>query len=215
MPGSGIDLDYFRPSVKISKDEIHFLLIARIIIDKGIQEFMKAALILKQRGHNVKFSLLGQLDTNHKRGISRAQFKEWLSWSKVKYLGFDDDVRPYLAKCDAVVLPSYREGIPRSLLEAAASGKPIISTNVPGCNQVVNPDKNGYLCRKMDARDLAAAMERFCMLEPHERRQMGRNSRAIAEAKFGENKIISIYSDIIGEFESKITEKAYSRILNA
>jgi len=208
VPGSGVDTDYFRPGIKTENDEIRFLLMARIIKDKGIREFLKAGSLLRKRGYKIRLSILGQLDVKHKYGISNAEFREWLDWSQAEYLGFTNDVRPHISKCDVVVLPSYREGTPKSLLEAAASGKPVICSDVPGCNQVVKEGFNGFMCRAKDEQDLAKAMEKFCRLERNERRQMGRNSRSLAEMKFSENKVIAIYSETIRNVQRRFKETA-------
>ena len=209
IPGSGIDVDFFRPFLKTIQGEVHFLMMSRIILDKGVKEFLFAARYLKDEGCNVRFSLAGKLDPDHKRGISRSKFAEWLDWSGVNYLGFNEDVRSIISTCDVVVLPSYREGTPKSLLEAAACGKPIICTNVPGCKQVVQEGFNGFLCKPGSIPDLERAMKQFYDLELLERRQMGRNSRKIAETKFSESIIIGIYNDMIEELE--ITSQEFNK----
>jgi glycosyltransferase involved in cell wall biosynthesis len=201
IPGSGVDVDFFRPFLKTIQSEVHFLMMSRIILDKGVKEFLSAARSLKDKGYNVRFSLAGKLDPYHKRGIPMAKFAEWLDWSGVNYLGFKEDIRHLISTSDVVVLPSYREGTPKSLLEAAACGKPIICTNVPGCKQVVQKGYNGFLCQPGSAADLERAMKQFYDLELPERRQMGRNSRKVAETKFSERIVIGIYNEIIQELD--------------
>jgi glycosyltransferase involved in cell wall biosynthesis len=117
----------------------------------------------------------------------------------VRYLGACDDVRPHIADSDCVVLPSYREGVPRTLLEAAAMGRPIITTDAVGCREVVNDGVNGYLCRTRDAADLADKMERMIALAPFERLEMGRRGREKMEREFDERIVITKYLEVISE----------------
>ena len=117
----------------------------------------------------------------------------------VEYLGSADDVRPFIEKATAVVLPSYREGLPRSLLEAGAMGRPLIATDVPGCRDVVDEGVNGFLCAARDVNSLAAAMGRLADLAPEERAAMGRSARHKIETKFSEEVVIDAYLDALGK----------------
>ena len=166
LPGSGVDLqrfEYCPPT--ISKGGVRFLLIARMLWDKGVGELVQAARLLKQRGIQAEVCLLGFLDVKNPSAISRTQMDEWVAEGVVTYLGEADDVRPHIVEASCVVLPSfYREGVPRSLLEAAAMGRPIITTNSVGCREVVDDGVNGFLCQPQDAQDLAEKMERFIAL---------------------------------------------------
>jgi glycosyltransferase involved in cell wall biosynthesis len=158
LPGSGIDLDKFKPVSFQRNQKFTFLLISRLITDKGILEYIDAVKKLKGEGLNARFQVLGAIDPEHKRGIKREVIQEWINSGLIEYLGTTKDVRHFIELADCVVLPSYREGTPRTLLEAASSSKPIVATNVPGCNQVVEDKFNGLLCNMKDSADLAAKM---------------------------------------------------------
>jgi len=193
LPGSGIDLRRFVPVNKSNNTPFTFLLISRLIHDKGIIEYIEAIKILKSKGVDAKFQLLGQLDTKHARGISEELVNQWIDQDVVEYLGSTDDVRNYINNSDCVVLPSYREGTPKSLLEAASSAKPIVATNVAGCNNVVDDDINGFLCKSKDVKDLADKMGRMLRLSTATLKTMGEASRKIAVDRFNENIVIDKY----------------------
>ncbi|HHL51817.1 MAG TPA: glycosyltransferase family 1 protein [Flammeovirgaceae bacterium] len=200
LPGSGIDVNKFIPAGSTYKNSpFTFLLISRLIHDKGILEYVEAIKRLKEKGVEARFQLLGQLDTDHSRGIAKELVDEWIEQGLVEYLGSTDDVRPYINNSDCVVLPSYREGTPRSLLEAASSGKPIVATNVAGCNNVVKHNENGYLCEVKNARDLAEKMEAMLKLPPRQREKMGKVSRQIVESRFDESLVIDKYLSSIAK----------------
>ena len=146
LPGSGVDLDRFVPSPQPSGPAT-FLLIARLLGDKGVREFAAAARSLRAQIPDACFQLLGPIDEGNRTAIARAELDGWIAQGLVDYLGETNDVRPYVAAASAVVLPSYREGLPRTLLEAAAMARPLIATDVPGCREVVEDGVNGFLCR--------------------------------------------------------------------
>ncbi|MTI19842.1 glycosyltransferase family 1 protein, partial [Fulvivirga sp. RKSG066] len=165
LPGSGIDSNKFLPQARSKKNKkFTFLLISRLIHDKGIIEYIDAIKRLKSEGVDADFQLLGGKDVEHKRGISEETINSWLESNIVEYLGKTDDVRTYLNDADCIVLPSYREGTPRTLLEAASSEKPIVATDVPGCNNVVENNYNGLLCELKSADDLADKMKQMMNL---------------------------------------------------
>ncbi len=197
LPGSGIDLDKFAPVILPSQSPTRFLLIARMLWDKGVGEFVEAAGLLKRRGTNADFCLLGFLDVQNPAAISRKQMDLWVQEGVVLYLGVSDDVRAMIAAADCVVLPSYREGTPRTLLEAAAMGRPIITTDAVGCRDVVDDGMNGYLCRPRDADDLADKMERMAAMSLAERAAMGLRGREKVEREFDEKIVIGKYIDAI------------------
>jgi len=198
LPGSGIDLNRFIPVKKDKKVKpFTFLLVSRLIHDKGIVEYIDAIKLLKSKGLDAKFELLGQIDEKHVRGISQKLVDEWTEQGIVDYLGTTDDVRPFINNSDCVVLPSYREGTPKSLLEAASSGKPIVATDVPGCNNVVSHSVNGYLCQQMDELDLAKKMEDMYYTQSDLLLKMGQESRKIAENKFDEQIVIDKYINAV------------------
>jgi glycosyltransferase involved in cell wall biosynthesis len=194
VPGSGIDLRRFTPIVQApSNAGTRFLLIARLLYDKGVREYVEAARRVKDTHRDATFALLGFLDANNRTAVRREDVQSWVAEGIIEYLGTADDVRPYIADADCIVLPSYREGTPRTLLEAAAMGKPLIATDVPGCREVVEHGHNGFLCRVRDADDLASAMMKFVRLSAAERARMGQAGRAKVERQFDEQLVIDAY----------------------
>jgi glycosyltransferase involved in cell wall biosynthesis len=133
------------------------------------------------------------LDVQNPAAISRAQMNEWMIQGYVKYIGVSDDVREQIASADCIVLPSYREGTPRSLLEAAAMAKPIITSNVAGCKEVVEHGVNGFLCEAKNAQDLSLRMKEMLILSVEQRRLMGQNGRLKMEKEFDEQIVIQKY----------------------
>jgi glycosyltransferase involved in cell wall biosynthesis len=197
LPGSGINLHRFTPGDDAARKSLtspfRFLLIARMLKDKGVVEFVIAAQLLKELGLKAEFCLLGFLDVQNPAAISSDQMKEWTDQGFVKYLGVSDDVREHIASADCIVLPSYREGTPRTLLEAAAMAKPIITTNVVGCKEVVEHGINGFLCEVKNAKDLALKMKEMLTLPVDQRELMGQNGRLKMEKGFDENIVIQKY----------------------
>ena len=202
LPGSGIDLKKFTPVDPVNNHPPKLLMISRLIIEKGILDFIEAVKIIKQKGINAEFQLIGDLPEGHKRSITQEELDLWIVEGLITYVAHTDDVRPYIADADAVVLPSYREGTPRTLLEAAAMAKPLIATNVPGCNQVVIDELNGFLCEPQNPSDLAAKLEAFIAMEDQDRRTMGLQSRALVEKKYDVNKVVALYENKIRELTS-------------
>jgi glycosyltransferase involved in cell wall biosynthesis len=198
LPGSGIDTQIFSPSkASAKKNKFTFLLISRLIYDKGILEYIEAIDVLKKEGIDAKFQLLGPIDVKHKRGIPEEMIQTWIEKGQVEYLGTTEDVRSFIENADCVVLPSYREGTPKTLLEAASMGKPIVATNVPGCNNVVVDGENGYLCNLRDSNDLALKMKNMLSLDNEEREKMGLKSREYVITNFDESLVINKYLESI------------------
>jgi len=193
VPGSGIDLQKFQPVSFNRNQKFTFLLISRLITDKGVMEYIDAVKKLKASGLDARFQVLGAIDPEHKRGISTDLVDEWIESKTIEYLGTTDDVRQYIYKADCIVLPSYREGTPRTLLEAASSCKPIIATDVPGCNHVVVDNFNGLLCKLKDADDLAKKMAVMAKLNDEKLREFGQNGRTKMEAEYDESVVINKY----------------------
>lgn len=180
--GSGVDLKHYDVA-PLPNGNPSFLLITRLLWEKGVGEYVEAARRLKATWPNASFRLLGPLDPNP-TAISRAQLDAWCAEGIVDYLGATSDVRPAMAAASVFVLPSaYREGTPRTVLEAMAMGRPIITTDAPGCRETVVRGENGVLVPTNDAGALAAAMERF-LRDPALVPAMGARSREIAEAKY-------------------------------
>lgn len=209
LPGSGIDTNKYIPiEVEKEKDEAFvFLLIARLIKDKGIIEYIEAAKIIKTKFNNVKFKLLGSLYPGNPTAISKEEVERWEYENIVEYIGYSDDVMSWISQSDCVVLPSYREGLSRVLLEAASMAKPIITTDVPGCKDVVNHEVTGYLCEVKNAQSLAEQMEKKLQLTHPERVEMGKKGREKVIAEFSEEIVIRKYLEIINEITQSQPEK--------
>ncbi len=199
LPGSGIDLRAFQPVPIFPLDSrpFRFLLVARMLRDKGVVEYVDAARIVRRKFPDVEFCLLGFVDVQNPTAISNGQMIAWVEEGVVRYLGATDDVKPYLAEADCVVLPSYREGTPRSLLEGAAMGKPVITTDAIGCRDVVDDGVNGFLCKTRDVDDLAAKMMMMIRLSPESRAGMGQMGRKKMEREFDEKIVIDRYLTVI------------------
>jgi len=197
LPGEGIDTAQFNnttDTVRAAGQPTRFILVARMIYDKGVKEFVEASRILKNKGHKFESALLGFMDVVNPKAISRQQMNEWTEEGVVSYLGVTDNVSRFIEETDCVVLPSYySEGIPRTLMEGASMKKVVITTNNVGCKEVVDDGITGFLCNKKDAADLAEKMERVINLAPHERREMGEKGREKMINSFDEKIIKAIY----------------------
>lgn len=194
LPGSGIDLQRFKPCPMPAPEEPpSFLLIARLLRDKGILEFVEAARRVKARHPRARFQLLGAVGSENRSAIDRLTVDAWLAEGVVEYLGTTADVRPAIAAASCVVLPSYREGAPRALIEAAAMARPLIATDVPGCRAVVDRNVSGFLCDARDAESLAAVMERFLVLSPKAQEAMGAAGRAKMEREYDQALVVAAY----------------------
>ena len=192
LPSEGVDLKYFYPQEKKNKDMV-FLLIARMLLDKGIEEFYKAAKIIKVKYPNIRFQLLGNVDLDNPKGIEEKILQEWSKEGTIEYLGYKKDVRRYIAEASCVVLPSYREGKGMTLIEAGAMEKPLIATNVEGCKDIVIDDFNGYLCEVKNEISLAEVMEKFLLLNEVEQQRLGSNSKKFIQENFDVKNVIKIY----------------------
>jgi glycosyltransferase involved in cell wall biosynthesis len=179
--GSGVDLAHFLPQ-SVSDMHPSFLMIARLLGSKGVNEYVEAARIVRRSCPTAHFALVGWFD-DHPTAIGKAQVQSWQAEGLINYVGPVDDVRPHLAQCSVYVLPSYREGTPRTVLEAMATARAVITTDVPGCRETVSDGVNGILVPPRDAESLAAAMLRLARDAPLAR-QMGIAGRRIAEEKY-------------------------------
>ncbi|MCD4667123.1 MAG: glycosyltransferase family 4 protein [Sulfurimonas sp.] len=200
LPGSGVDIEKFKPVEKQDDGVFKFLIVSRILWAKGIGEYVEAAKIIKQKYKNVEFQLLGFLDTASPTAISKEQMDIWVKDEIVTYLGTSDNVKVEISKVDCMVLPSYyREGTPRTLLESASMEKPIITTDNVGCRDVVDDKLNGYLCEVRNAKDLADKMEMMINLSEDERKAMGNAGREKIVKEFDEKIVINKYLSSIKE----------------
>lgn len=195
LPGSGIDLTHFtpRPLPGTTDDSVTFLLIARVLRDKGVVEYAEAAAALRRDHPGARFLLLGPMGAENRTAIGPDVVRAWHDSGALFYLGARDDVRPEIAAADCVVLPSYREGMPRSLLEAGAMARPVVATDVPGCRHVVADGETGVLCCARDVESLRDAMARVIAMPPAAREAMGRAGRARMEEVYDEAHVISAY----------------------
>jgi len=193
IAGSGIDLERFTPATIRDDGKFRFLLIGRLLLDKGIAEFVEAARIVRATRPEVRFQLLGGPGGDNPSAVPGSDLARWEADSTVEVVGVHDDVRPFIAAANCIVLPSYREGLPRSLLEGAAMARPLIASDVPGCREVVDHDVNGLLCEVRSPASLAAAMERMLAMSAGERSAMGAAGRRKVEAEFDQRLVAQAY----------------------
>jgi glycosyltransferase involved in cell wall biosynthesis len=185
--GSGVDLDYYKFSNPPGK--ISFLLLARLLNSKGVRIYFEAAQIVKSLYPNIEFSLAGHIDDLNNDSISRGELDSWIERKVINYYGQMSDVRTAIANCSIYVLPSfYREGVPRSILEAMSMGRAIITTNTPGCKETVIDGENGYLIDPKSVSKLVDAIMKF-VNQPETVRKMGVKSREMAEEKYDVYKV--------------------------
>ena len=201
LPGSGVDLDFFLPA-PLPNGHPTFLFIGRLLRDKGVVEFVEAARMLRADSPEARFQLLGALDEGNRTGIGQAEVDGWVADGIVEQLGTTDDVRPFIAAATAVVLPSYREGLPRSLLEAAAMARPLIASDVPGCRDVVEDGVNGFLSEVRNPGSLAAAMRRLLQLPRPQQIAMGEAGRKRVQERFSEAFVVRAYLDVLAGLDA-------------
>jgi glycosyltransferase involved in cell wall biosynthesis len=201
LPGSGIDLEAFAPvpSPERRGRPFTFLLIGRLLRDKGVLEYVEAARAVRRSFPETRFQLLGFLGAENRTAIGRSEVDAWVREGVVEYLGASDDVRPFIAAADCVVLPSYREGLPRALLEGAAMARPLIATDVEGCRSVVEDGVNGFLCAARSAEALEAAMRRMLQTDAAGRAALAAAARRKAETEFDQRIVIERYRRAIAE----------------
>ena len=194
--GSGVNTDYFSMAPH-EQGVVSFLMIARLLLEKGIVEYIEAARKVKARHPETRFMLVGWSFDKNPSAIVQGQVEEWQKEGIVEIYGETDDVRPYIARAGIYVLPSYREGTPRTVLEAMAMGRAVITTAVPGCRETVIEGRNGFLVPVKNSEALAEAMERF-IKQPELAEQMGVESRKIAEDKYDVKKVNRVINREMG-----------------
>lgn len=201
--GSGVDTRHFNPDSGLGashKQKFTFLLISRMLWDKGIGEYVQAAENIKRQQDNIEFCLLGPIDQGSPEAVPKDMIESWERESGMEYLGTTKDVRPFIAQSQVIVLPSYyREGIPKALLEAMAMTKPIITTDSIGCREVIEDGKNGFMVPVKDPEALAAAMMKMIDIGEEDRREMGRYGREKAVREFDKNIVIQAYVEEINK----------------
>ena len=200
VKGCGVNTTYFHPypNQKVNEAMV-FSFVGRLLYDKGVKEFVEAARIIKLRHPNTRFWLVGELDPDNPATVEKDELIEWVDSDIVYYHGFQRDVRPFISKSDCVVLPSYREAIPRTITEAMAMAKPVITTDTAGCREAVDVEVNGYLAKLRDANDLAESMQKIISLTEEERKSMGQAGRNIVMNQFDDRLIANHIYDIISK----------------
>ena len=196
IPGSGVDLDKFKYSPCLKKEiKFKFLMIARVLKDKGIYEYIEAIKIIKNKypSKSVEFQLLGEVNAINKSAIKAIELNQWVSEGLVNYLGVTDQVQNKILGCHCVILPSYREGMPRSILEAFAIGRTVVATDVTGCRDIVEHNINGFLCKVKSSEDLANKMIAMIHLPYDKRIKFAENGRKKIETFFDEKIVINEY----------------------
>ena len=195
IPGSGVNTDFF-PYSKIPKDKAcRVLFPARLLIDKGIQEFVVAARSIMSRRSDVEFVIAGSFDPANPSAISQSEVERWIKEGIIDWVGEVQDMRPLYQGSTIVCLPSYREGLPKSLLEAASSGRPLVATDVPGCREICRHGENGLLVPVKDSATLALTIETLLDdLDLCER--LGQQGRKIVESEFSEPKINNLFLNL-------------------
>lgn len=192
--GSGVDLDQY-PFVAEPDGMCVVAMAARLLLDKGLAEFVEAAKLLHQRGVQVIMRVIGNIDPDNPASAKSHQVEQWKQSGEVEFVGFRSDIAHQYSIAHIACLPSYREGLPKSLVEAAACGRAVITTDVPGCRYVIEPEKTGVLIPVRNASALADAVERL-VRDPDERRRMGAAGRELAEREFGIGGVVAAHMHI-------------------
>lgn len=195
LPGSGINLEEFAYSKPEINSTTKFLMVSRLIIEKGVKEYAQAASAFK-RDPNVSFTLIGKLDEEHSRSVSKEELDSWID-DGLHYLDHSDNIADVIKNQDVIVLPSYREGTPRTLLEGAAIGRALLTSNVPGCKEVVVDGFNGFLFEVKNSKSIIDKVRLYLSLTAGERLQLSTNSRQLVEERFDENHVRDKYVDVI------------------
>ena len=212
LNGEGVDLERFHISSLQKKTPVTFLLASRMLWDKGVGEFVEAARIIKRKYPDTKFQLLGFLGVGNPTAICKKQMDKWQSEGIIDYLGVTDDVKPFIEAATCVVLPSYyREGIPFILLEGAASGRPVITTNWVGCKETVEDNITGFMCNVKDPVGLAACMEKAILLSPEQYRDMALAGRKKMEQEFDVQLVIKHYLEILAKQQFPTKSEHYKK----
>lgn len=204
LPGSGVDVNRFKPRSKDERERpFVFLLAARLLWDKGVGDYVEAARRVRSAFPNVEFWIVGFLDVHNPSAISREQIDQWVSEGLLKYLGSSDTMEEIYRGADCMVLPSYyREGVPRTLLEAASMGLPVITTDSVGCRDAVDDGTTGYLCHPKDVNDLENKMRQMLMLSSEKRLAMGRAGRDKMLREFDEQIVLDNYLKAVRSIEA-------------
>ncbi len=188
VKGCGVNLNYYKSKIEYNDktSTTTFTFIGRLLKDKGIEEFAACAKYFKSINAPTKFVVLGDFDQENPSTIDRDELLTWISDEIIDYKGFVDDVRPYIEESSCIVLPSYREGMPRIILEAMAMGKPVITTDTAGCRETVVDGVNGYLVKIKNSESLSNALQQFVSLDHEARKQMGIEGKKLVDTEFSD-----------------------------
>lgn len=201
IPGSGVNLDEFQVKAYELSDKINILYSGRLLKDKGVVELFEAIKILKNN-NNIKFTLIGFIDDDIQREI-----EDMKNCNNFEYLGQQNDVMPHIENASCIILPSYHEGMSNSLLEAAAIGRPLLATNIPGCKEIIDDGVNGFLFEPKNIESLVDTIIKFSNLPYEARKIMGTNSRIKVENEFDRNIVVKNYLDTIKEITGEENER--------
>lgn len=199
LPGSGIDPDHFAPPPGGRPGHRRFLMLSRVVADKGVREFVEAARLTRARWPDARFILMGEVDAPNRTAIAREEVDGWIKEGVIEHLDPVADVRPQIAAADFVVLPSYREGLSRVLLEAGAMGRPAITTDVPGCRDIISDGVNGLLCAARSGPALAAAFEKAARMHDADWEAMARTARERVVSQFSTDHVIALYVQALAD----------------
>jgi len=209
IQGSGVNTTYFHPKPNPRKDnKLVFLFVGRLLHDKGIIEFVEAAKKVKSQLADTEFWVVGDSLAENPAIVSPNKLEKWIAEGSIQYFGHSLDILSFYEKADVVVLPSYREGMPKVIIEALAMAKPIITTDTAGCKDTVNDGKNGFLIPVKDSEALVQAMLKIYDLSPEQRMAMGQESRALALEQFDEQIIMQKYLALAKEILNEDLIKA-------
>ena len=199
VPGSGIKIVKKKIKKLNERDYIIFTFVGRLLIHKGIIEFLNAAekIIKLNTNKNIYFNIIGDIDNLNVTSIRKKLISKYKKNTKINFLGHRENVDEYISRSDCIVLPSYREGLPRVILESLLLERPVITTNVPGCNRIIKNNFNGILCKPRSYLSLKEAMNKFINLPKNKIKKMGINGRKFVENEFNENKVINTYFKIM------------------
>ena len=190
-PGSGVNISHYYYTEYKKKSFFNILFVGRLLWDKGIKEFIDSAKILSKKKF-INFKIIGEFADKDTDGVTQNTYKMLLKDANITYIKKKKDIRPHLKWADCVVLPSYREGCPKSLLEASAMGKAILGSKVPGISHIIKNNYNGYLFKVKNSYSLSKSILKYCALNSKKKKQMSKNSRKLSN-KFDEKKVINLY----------------------
>ena len=197
--GSGVNLSKFSSNnYDFINKKINFIMISRLIRDKGVYEFVEAAKYIRAKFNDkVNFKLIGNIDSENYSSISYEELNKWKKNKIIEHINFTDDVRDFIISSHCLILPSYREGSSKIIMEAQALSRPVITTDVAGCKELVKNNHNGYLCNARDGYDLSLKIEKFINLSMDDKKKMSINARNFCLKNFNESDVIKEYIKII------------------